>query len=125
MIECFDRAERTTVPDPRSEPLVLRLQVAVVGADRGHRGVLERVVEPFGSLAAATGAALARRLVVARALACPRGEVAGGREHRHVGADLGEDVLRGAGLDPAERAQHVNGWLKRAPPVSSCGPSED
>ena len=40
--------------------------------------------------------------------------MAGGREHRHVGADLGEDVLRGAGLDPGERAQQLNMRLERA-----------
>jgi hypothetical protein len=40
--------------------------------------------------------------------------VAGGGEDRHVGADLGEDVLGGAGLDPAQGAQQVNGGLKRA-----------
>jgi len=40
--------------------------------------------------------------------------MAGGREDRHVGADLGDDVLRGAGLDPAERAQQLNGGLERA-----------
>ena len=38
----------------------------------------------------------------------------GGREDRHVGADLGDDVLRGAGLDPAQRAQQLNGGLERA-----------
>jgi hypothetical protein len=41
-------------------------------------------------------------------------EVPGGREHRHVGADLGEDVLRAARLDPGQRAQHLNLRLKRA-----------
>ena len=40
--------------------------------------------------------------------------MARGGEHAHVEADLGDDVLRGAGLDPAKRAQQVNRWLKRA-----------
>ena len=38
----------------------------------------------------------------------------GGGEDRHIDADFGKDVLRGAGLDPAQRAQQVNRWLKRA-----------
>src|SRR5438445_604769 len=78
---------------------------------RGRRrpsGVLERVVEPLRAFTGAAGAALVGRLVVARALPGPGGEVAIAREDRHVDADLGEDVLRGARLDAVERAQELN-----------------
>ena len=46
--------------------------------------------------------------------------MAGCREHGHVDADLGEDVLRGTGLDPAQRAQDVNCALKRAQLFLDC-----
>jgi hypothetical protein len=56
----FDGAKRGAVADARAASLVLGLQVAVVGADRGHGGVLERLVEPFAGVAGAAGAALAK-----------------------------------------------------------------
>src|SRR5438552_18967232 len=90
------------------------MKVAVVGSARRHRRVLERLVEPLRALARLAGLALARRLIVARALPGPGRQVAGGGEHRHVGADLGEDVLRGAGLDPVDGAQQLNRWSERA-----------
>ncbi len=39
--------------------------------------------------------------------------MAGGREDRHVGADLGDDHLGGARLDARDRAQELNGWGER------------
>ena len=65
-------------------------------------GVLERVVEALGSPCVRPDRRLPEDLVVAEALPRPGGEVAGGGEVRHVDADLGEDVLRGAGLDPVD-----------------------
>jgi hypothetical protein len=58
--------------------------------------------ERFGAFAGAAGAAFAGRLVVAGALAGPGGEVAVTRENRHIDADLGDDHLGGARLDPVE-----------------------
>jgi hypothetical protein len=40
--------------------------------------------------------------------------VGGGGEDGHVEADLGEDVLGGAGLDPVQGAQKLNGRRERA-----------
>src|SRR3954453_13263385 len=81
----FDGAERAAVAEAWLEALVLRGQVGVLGADRGQGGLFERDREPFGAVAGASGAAFAGGLVVAGAAAGPRGEVARGREHAHVG----------------------------------------
>jgi hypothetical protein len=55
----FDGAERAAVADPGFEAFVLGGEVAVAGADRGQRGLLERDPEPFGAVAGAIGAAFA------------------------------------------------------------------
>src|SRR3954467_11801123 len=49
----LDGAERAAAPDPGLKALVLRLQVAVAGADGGQRGLFERDPEPFGAVAGA------------------------------------------------------------------------
>ena len=43
--------------------------------------------------------------------------MAGGRERRHVGADLGHDDLGGARLDPGDGAQQLNRRGERAKPL--------
>src|SRR2546429_2705165 len=70
----FDGAEGAAVADPGAQPLVLGLQVAVLGRNGGERCFFERDPEPLGAFAAAPGAAFAGRLVVARAAAGPGGE---------------------------------------------------
>ena len=74
-------------------------EVAVLGADRGQRGLFERVVQPLGAGAGLALAALAGGLVVARALASPARDVLRAGKHRHVDADLGEGAFRAATLD--------------------------
>ena len=103
----LDGAERAAVADPGAQPLVLGLQVAVVGSDRGHGGVLERVIEPLRSLPGPPDRRLPADWLLpghwpAQEASCP----AVGK-HRHVDADLGEDVLGGAGLDPVNAAQQL------------------
>jgi len=105
----FDGSDRAAVTDPGSQALVERLEAAVLGAGRCQRDFLERFVEPLGALARAAGSLLAGRLVVARALPGPRREALVGREDRHVGPDLGEDVLRGAFSDARDRDQQRDG----------------
>src|SRR6266498_4204119 len=95
----FDGAERAAVADPRAEPLVLGLQVAPFCPGGGEGCFLERDSEPLAAFAAAAGAAFAGGLVVAGAAAGPGGEVAGGGDAAHVGADLSDHDLRGAGGD--------------------------
>jgi len=92
----FDRAERAAVADSWFESTILGLEVAVVGSDRCMAASLSASLSHLGS-----GAAFAGRLVVAGALAGPGGAVAGGGEHRHVGADLIRKpaVARGIGAD--------------------------
>ncbi len=43
----------------------------------------------------------------------PRGEVSVGRKDAHVGADLGDDDLRGAGLHAGDRAQQPHRVIER------------
>src|SRR5881227_3834721 len=86
----LDGAERAAVSEARLEALVLRGEVAVLGADRGERGFLERDPEPLRALAGTPGAAFAGRLVVAGAAAGPGREVPGAGEDAHVGADLSD-----------------------------------
>src|SRR4051795_11513577 len=74
----------------------------------------EREVQPLGPVAGLARAALAGRLVVARALAGPGRQVARGREPRHVGADLGDDALGTAALDADHGAQQLNRRIERA-----------
>ena len=69
------RAERLLVAAAGFEAGVLRGEVDVLAADRGECGLLERPVQPLRSLATLAGAAFAGGLVVAGALAGPRGEV--------------------------------------------------
>src|SRR3989442_1048971 len=109
----LDGADRFAVPDPRALAAVERLQVGVLAAARGHRGVLEGGVEPAAAFAGTPGALFARRAVVAGALPAPGGQVASGGEDAHVGADLGEDVLRAAPPDARDRAQELNGRPER------------
>ncbi len=104
----LDGADRFAVPDSGALAAVERLQVGVLAAGRGHRGVLEGGVEPAAAFAGTPGALLARGAVVAGALPAPGGQVAGGGEDAHVGADLGEDVLRAAPPDAGDRAQELN-----------------
>jgi hypothetical protein len=69
------------VPDAAGLAFLEGTQVAVAGADRGHRGVPERLVGPARACAGPAGALLAGGAVVARALPGPRGQVSGGGEH--------------------------------------------
>ena len=88
----FDDADFVAVPDLRS---------LAIAASLG-------VVEPSAALAGLAGALPAGGAVVARALPRPGGQVAGGREHAHVGADLGEDGLAGAPPHAGYGAQQLN-----------------
>ena len=67
----LDGDECAAVSDPGSEPLVLGLEVAVLGPGRGESGFFERDPKPLGSFAGASGASFAGGLVVAGALPGP------------------------------------------------------
>src|SRR5256886_600480 len=110
----FDGAERAAVADPGPEALVLGLQVAAVGAGGCERCFFEGDSEPLAAFAAAAGAAFAGGLVVAGAAAGPAGEVAGGGEAAHVGADLSDHDLGGAGGDAGDRAREPDAGGERA-----------
>src|SRR4051794_36750466 len=71
----LDRADRFAVADPATLAFVERAQVAVLGADRGHRGVLERSVEPARALASASGTLFAGGAIIAGALPGPGRQV--------------------------------------------------
>lgn len=76
----------------------------------------------FEPLRGAPRAPFAGGLVVARALTGPARELLGGREARHVGADLGDDHLRGAPLNAGDRPQQLNGLLARGDLLLSGSP---
>src|SRR4051812_15556232 len=67
----LDGAERLLVSTSRLEALVLGGEGVARDADRGHRCLFERVVEPFGAVAGLVRAALAGRLIVAGAAPGP------------------------------------------------------
>ncbi len=113
----LDRADRDLVPGAGFDPAVLASEVPVLDADRAHRGVVQRAVEPFRALAGLPAAALAGGLVVAGALRRPAGEVLIGREAAHVGPELADQHLRGAVLDAVQRARELDGQLKRGAPL--------
>lgn len=83
----LDGAQGAAVADAGAQPSVEGLQVAAVGTGGRERGFFQGDAQPLGALAAAPRAALARRLVVARAASGPGGQVSGRREAAHVGAD--------------------------------------
>src|SRR5262249_46687378 len=95
----LDGADRAAVTELGLLATVEGLQIATVGADRGERGVLERVVEPLAAFAGADRATLAGGLIVAGTLAGPRRDVARGWKDAHIDADLGDDVLGRTLLD--------------------------
>ena len=104
----FDGAEGATVAAAGSQPLVLGGEVGVVGVGGGQRRFGEGAVEPFGAVAGFAGAAFAGGAVVAGALAGPAGQMVGGGEAAHVGADLGDYDLGRALLHPGDRAEQLN-----------------
>src|SRR5207245_10432770 len=69
---------------------------------------------PAVTLARLARAALARRLVVAGTDGCPARRVTVAWEAIHVGAQLGDDHLRGALGDARNRAQKLTLALERA-----------
>src|SRR5579875_2942616 len=104
----LDGADGAAVPELGLLATVEGLEVAAVGADRGERRVLERVVEPLAPFTGPAGATLAGGLVVAGTLPGPGRQVAGRREHAHIEADLGDDVFGGAPLDARAGTQQLN-----------------
>ncbi len=97
-------AERAAVAGAGPQALVLGLEVAAFGAGRGERGFLQRDPEELAALASPPGAAFAGGLVGAGAAPGPGGEVSGAGEGAHVGADLSDEDLGGAGGDAGDRA---------------------
>src|SRR5678815_1072516 len=69
-------------------------EVAVLLAGAGPGGGDEGGFQPGAALSHASRAPLARALIVTRAQAGPRDEMAGGGKARHVDADLRHDDLR-------------------------------
>jgi hypothetical protein len=88
-------------------------QVGVAATGGGPGALGQDIGQPAVALGGLAGAALAPGAVVARAAARPGGQVAGGREDRHVHADLGDDRLGGAFADPGDGVQPVTGRGER------------
>src|SRR4051812_19827057 len=101
----LDGAQRLLVSQPGLKAPVLGGEVTGLDADRGHRGLFERVVEPLRAVAGLARAALAGRLVVAGTASGPRREVPRAGETGHVGADLTDDAFGAATLEAGHCAQ--------------------
>ena len=90
---------------PRLHAVIQRVVVAALGAARRPRGFVQRGAQPVVRLAGGGSVPFACTLVRAGTDAGPRGQMAGGRETRHVRADLRQDRLGGAGRDARRRAE--------------------
>src|SRR4029450_12359604 len=84
-------------------------EVAVAFADGAAGTLHERRAQCRVGEAGAAAQALAGTLVVARAEAGPGGGMVGGREARHVDAQLGGDHLGGAARDSGNRIKPGEG----------------
>jgi len=87
--------------------LALGLEVAVLGAGGGQRGLLEPDAEELAALRRRPERVLTCRLVVARAASAPGGQIAGGGKHAHVGAGLSDQHLG----DAADRCRQLHAGL--------------
>jgi hypothetical protein len=92
----------------------LGAEVGVLGPRGGLGGLGEVAPQPFRSLAGLAGSALASRLVVPWAHACPAGEVFSGWETAHVAARLSDDHLGRAARNPGDRAERLNRGSEKA-----------
>src|SRR3954467_795434 len=96
-----------------AQALELSLKVAALFAGAGPGALHQRGLEPRRPFAQPGGASLAGALVVARAEPGPGDQVAGGREAAHVGADLGDDDLRGQVTEAGDGAQQPDRLTER------------
>ena len=103
-----DRADRLGFTAPSPELGEVGGEVGALGADGGPRALGELVGKPARSGAGSSRASAAGRFVVAGARSGPGGEVPDRREQRHVESALGDQDLRGVGLDAGDRAQQLD-----------------
>jgi hypothetical protein len=99
--------------DATGQPPELGRQVAVAAAGGGPGALGQHLTQPAVALGGLAGAALAAGHVVAGAASRPGGQVAGGGEHRHVHADLGNDALGGPLAHPGDGVEAVTGRRER------------
>jgi hypothetical protein len=107
--------------DAAGQPPVLGGQIGVAAAGGGPGALGQDIGQPVVARGGLAGAALAPGDVVARAAPCPGGQVPGGREHRHVDADLGDDGLGGALPTPVMVTRPVTGHRERGDPLVHTG----
>src|SRR5260370_9653088 len=101
----------------RREPGEEGTKVAALFAACRPGDLDEQGLEPRGSFAELGGAALAGTLVVPGAQAGPGDQVCGGREARHVDADLGDDDGSGDIADAGDRGQSEGCLAKGFEPI--------
>jgi hypothetical protein len=92
-------------PPATPQAVVLGAQVGALGPAGRLGDLAQAATQPLGALAGPPRPMLAGRLVVARAHPCPGGQVRRGGELAHVRADLGQDHLGGAPVDPGDGVQ--------------------
>ena len=114
------------LPRRRAYPPVL-LAEAGIGPGRGHHALAERAAQVGVALAGAARPGAVPRLEGARGQPGPRGGVPGGGEHRHVGAELGDEDPGVAHADPGDliepchQAQHGRAVAGAAGRVPAAG----
>src|SRR5512146_2044971 len=88
-------------------------EIGGLAAGGGQGGLTQSSAQPDVALAGAGAAALAGRLVVARAHGGPGGQVGGTGESGHVGAGLGDQDLGEAAGDAGDGVQQGDQVVKR------------
>src|SRR6266850_1691888 len=100
------------------DPMILRLEVLVFGTRRPMRRFDQRMSQPAATFARFAIAALARRLVVARAHARPRSQVFSSGKAAHVPTNFRQHHFGKLSTDARNRVEALYLQLKRAQPFS-------
>src|SRR3954449_12940460 len=111
--------------DPAGQPPELCREIGVAGAGGGPGALGEDVAQPYVAGGGLARSRLAAGDVGARAHPRPGGQVGGGREAGHVGADLGEDALGGPLADARDRDESVTGSSERDTGLAGVHADED
>src|SRR6202030_3959881 len=107
-----ERAERLFGAAAGAQAVELGLEIAGLLAGGGRGALHEGGLEPRGPLAHPSRSALAGALVVFRAQAGPRDQVAGGRQAADVAADFGQDDASAQFVDAGNGGQETDGGAK-------------
>src|SRR4029450_1808950 len=115
-----DRRDGFLGPAVPEHPSESRRQRAVLCSTRPRGRFDERRAQPAVALSRLAGFVLPGPLMVARTEGGPAGEVTRAGERAHVHADLRDDDLRGAPIDPGMLSSRVRASANGPITVSTC-----